>query len=130
MNHPFIFMHVCAILINITYKTTPIVGTSIRMLDGIHTYIAWYGEDKNSCICRTQIESWSPIAVTILDYPSCVRTKINHHKPPSINTENTQFQNMHRSTITIFTEYIPQNMGYMLQERRDELAMYACYTLR
>jgi hypothetical protein len=87
---------VCAILINITYKTTPIVGTSIRMLYGIHTYTAWYGEDKNSCICHTQTESWSPNPVTILNYPSWVRTKINYHKPPSMNTENTQFQNMHR----------------------------------
>jgi len=43
------FVCVYGILIDITYeKEKPIVG--IRMLDGIHTYNAGYGEDKNSCI--------------------------------------------------------------------------------
>jgi len=35
-----------------------------------------------------------------------------------------------KSIVTIFKQYIPQNKDYMLQERRDGLAMYACYTLR
>jgi len=54
MNYPFIVLCyvlycVYGILIDITYEEEkPIVG--IRMLDGIHTYNAGYGEDKNSCI--------------------------------------------------------------------------------
>lgn len=42
---------VCMVSLSILLmRKKTIVG--IRMLDGIHTYTAGYGEDKNSCICN------------------------------------------------------------------------------
>lgn len=136
MNHPFIvlcyFLHVCVCVwypdqYCLWGKKNPqwVLGCWMGFTPTSHgmakTKIPVYAKDGTLVIHPGQY---------LYCYPGSGRTKINYHQLPSLNVYNTQFHNVHRSIVTIFTQYIPQNKDYMLQERRDELAMYACYTLR